>query len=224
MSNKHNSESVEMYLKSVAELGGESSPVSIGRVAERLGVSPVSASEMMKRLGEQSLVEHLPYKGVQLTHNGRYIANNVIRRQRLWECFLVDHLGLDWAAVYDIACELEHATNAEVADALAVYLNHPPNCPHGNPIPDSNGRFPPSPTTTLNQLPIGHTATIKAIKPENSELLAYLYGRRLYPTQTVTVLEKAPLDGPLTLQVGDEQVILGLNLAALIIIEDKDER
>ena len=99
MTESASSESVEMYLKTVAELGGEHGPVPIGRVAKRMGVSPVSANEMMKRLGEQRLIQHQMYKGVSLTDDGRRLANSVIRRQRLWECFLVDHLKLDWARV-----------------------------------------------------------------------------------------------------------------------------
>ena len=101
------SESVEMYMKSVAELGGDEFPVPIGRVAERLGVSPVSANEMMKRLADQDLIVHQPYKGVTLTDSGRELANSVIRRQRLWECFLIDYLHLDWAKAYDLACVLK---------------------------------------------------------------------------------------------------------------------
>ena len=94
-------ETVEMYLKTIAELSDDDTPVVIARVAERLGVSPVSANEMMKRLVEQELLVHERYKGVMLTENGRFYANSVIRRQRLWECFLVDRLNFNWSGAYD---------------------------------------------------------------------------------------------------------------------------
>jgi DtxR family Mn-dependent transcriptional regulator len=217
------SESVEMYLKTVAELGGERGPVPIGRVAERLGVSPVSANEMMKRLGEQQLIQHQMYKGVSLTGNGRRLANSVIRRQRLWECFLVDHLKLDWAKVHDLACDLEHATSSEVTEALAHYLGNPSRCPHGNPIPDPNGEIRLEDDLTLSRLKVGQSGRIRAIVPESSELLAYLAERGLLPGQSLTVIEAAPLKGPLTLQIGDSQeqsqVALGLALAELVQVD-----
>lgn len=223
MAESASSESVEMYLKTVAELGGEHGPVPIGRVAERLGVSPVSANEMMKRLGEQQLIRHQMYKGVSLTDDGRRLANNVIRRQRLWECFLVDHLKLDWAKVHDMACDLEHATASEVAEALAQYLGNPNRCPHGNPIPDPDGEVGQATGLTLSRLEVGQSGWIRAIVPESSELLAYLAERGLRPGQAVTVVEAAPLQGPITLQVGDSkerpQVALGLALAELVLVE-----
>lgn len=223
MTKKASSESVEMYLKTVAELGGEQDPVPIGRIAERLGVSPVSANEMMKRLGQKELIQHQPYKGILLTDDGRRLANNVIRRQRLWECFLVDHLKLDWARVHDMACDLEHATDPEVAEALAQYLGNPTRCPHGNPIPDPNGAVRKRSGLSLADLKVGEASRIKAILPEASDVMAYLAERGLRPGQRVTVTEVAPLDGPLTLLVGEEgdksQVALGLTLAEFVSVE-----
>lgn len=217
------SESVEMYLKSLAELGGDRDPVPIGRVAERLGVSPVSANEMMKRLGQQGLVEHLPYKGVSLTPDGRTMAHSVIRRQRLWECFLVDHLKLDWAVAYDQACDLEHATGPAVVEALADYLGQPSTCPHGNPIPGPDGQVVPAGGRSLAELAIGQSGLVRAIMPETGEVLGYLGQRGIRPGQKVTVLESAPLQGPLTVRAGDETIVLGLNLATLVLVDEVEQ-
>ncbi|HSG18697.1 MAG TPA: metal-dependent transcriptional regulator [Anaerolineae bacterium] len=221
------SESVEMYLKTVAELGGESEPVPIGRVAERLGISPVSANEMIKRLGENDYIDHLPYKGVTLTENGRRVANSVIRRQRLWECFLVERLNMDWAKAYELACDLEHATAPEVTDALAAFLDHPATCPHGNLIPDHAGRVRDMSTISLAEVSAGESAYIRAVAPESSDVLAYLAERELLPGRRVTVVEVAPLEGPLTLQVTGSadghgtarEVVLGMALAQLVLVE-----
>ena len=98
---KTSSESAEMYLKTVAELGDGQEPVSLALVAERLEVTTVSVNEMVKRLVEQGWLEHIKYKGLQLTDSGRIVAHSVMRRQRLWECFLVDHLHLNWAGAYE---------------------------------------------------------------------------------------------------------------------------
>jgi DtxR family Mn-dependent transcriptional regulator len=174
---------------------------------------------MMKRLGREDLVAHTPYKGVTLTPVGRRLALDVIRRQRLWECFLVDHLKLGWPSVYDLACSLEHATPAEVTEALAAYLGHPTTCPHGNPIPSRAGAVEPARGVPLDTLPLGRACRILSIDDENTEVLAYLHERDLLPQQTLTLVEAAPLDGPLTLQLGDTHVILGLNLASRIRVE-----
>src|SRR3989304_562568 len=121
------SESTEMYLKSMVELSGREM-VAIGRLAERLSVTSVSANEMMRRLSEQGLVKHTPYKGVALTKKGREAACNVLRRQRLWECFLYDHLKIEWTQLYELACSLEHATAPKVTEALAVLGDPGPEC------------------------------------------------------------------------------------------------
>src|SRR5512141_139447 len=96
-------ESTEMYLKAMAELGAEDI-VAVGRLAGRLGVTNVSANEMVHRLTESGLVSHTPYKGVSLTQSGRSVACSVLRRQRLWECFLYQHLHIEWAKLYELAC------------------------------------------------------------------------------------------------------------------------
>lgn len=218
---ENRSESIEMYLKSVAELGGVSQPVPIGRVAERLGVTSVSANEMMKRLVTQGLITHLPYKGVVLTREGRRSANNVIRRQRLWECFLVDKLELDWAKAHELACDLEHATTAEVAQALEIFLDHPTRCPHGNPIPPPDSELDPTLGNPLSGIGVGQSVRIRAIRPEKEEVMAYLYDRGIVPGQRVTVEEIAPLQGPMTLRLDQRMVVIGQNLAELVLVDEE---
>lgn len=211
-------ESIEMYLKTIAELGGVDAPVSVADLAARLGVSAVSANEMAQRLAEQALVDRIHYKGVRLTDSGRRSAYSVMRRQRLWECFLADHLHLAWPGVYESACRLEHATSNVLADALDAYLGRPAACPHGNPIPAHDGTMAPLEGIPLADLPRGRPARIRAIAPTTTDIYAYFHQRGLVPGQTVTVREVAPLDGPLTLACGDRSVVLGRNLARLLTV------
>ena len=136
-------ESTEMYLKTISELAEkEEAPVPISALAERMGVSNVSATEMVHRLGEQGLLQHEPYKGVSLSTMGRQRATAIIRTHHMWECFLAGKLQFPWEQVHDFACRLEHATDSAVTEALAAYLNQPQRCPHGNPTPV---RAPPAP-------------------------------------------------------------------------------
>jgi DtxR family Mn-dependent transcriptional regulator len=212
------SASTEMYLKAMAEMSNREA-VAIGRLAERLSVTPVSANEMVKRLGEQGLMTHTPYKGVTLTKKGREAASNVIRRQRLWECFLYEHLKIEWSKVYELACSLEHATAPEVTEALAGFLGNPKTCPRGDPIPDENGLFIPLDGIPLSEVTVGKTVKVLAVNATATDVLKYLQERNILPGHQVRVTEAAPLKGPLTLHIDGKEVALGLSMAEFVIVK-----
>jgi DtxR family Mn-dependent transcriptional regulator len=152
---KHESfnESTEMYLKTVRELAiANQGPVPISALAEQMGVSNVSATEMVHRLRNQGLLDHVPYKGVTLTPEGQRRTTELVRSHHMWEWFLFNTLGLSWAQSHDLACRLEHATDSIVTEALAAFLGHPQHCPHGNPVPDSAGHTAPVEDTALTTL------------------------------------------------------------------------
>ena len=220
MSFPHLSESTEMYLKAMAELG-DGEVVPIGRLAERLEVTPFSANEMVKRLGDQGLVSHTPYKGVNLTRKGRKAASNVVRRQRLWECFLHEHLRIEWAQLYELACSLEHATAPEVTDALADFLGNPGTCPHGNPIPAADGSLIRVSGIPLSEVTVGSTARVLAVRATGTDVFKHLQDHNILPGREVTLLEVAPMDGPLTLSIEGNRVALGLLISRLVIVEMK---
>lgn len=213
------SESTEMYLKTILELGDENQePVAISRIAERLGVSAVSANEMIKRLVERDMVVHTPYKGVEFTELGRRRGLSVLRRHRLWECFLVSQLGVSWENSHDLACQLEHATADEVTERLDAFLNHPEVCPHGSLIPGPQGNYEEPPAIPLSEMEIGAAGTIRRIYREETPLLEYLAERNVLPGLSVAVLDVAPYNGPLTVRVGDGEVVLGREIAARILV------
>jgi DtxR family Mn-dependent transcriptional regulator len=212
------SESSEMYLKAMAELGA-GDRVAVGRLAGRLGVTNVSANEMVHRLTDQGLVSHTPYKGVSLTETGQAAACNVLRRQRLWECFLYEHLKIEWARLYELACALEHATAPEVTEALSVFLGDPKFCPRGNPIPAADGTFKPLTGLPLREVPVGATVHVLAINATETDALRYLQERGILPGCELTVIEAAPMEGPLTLRIDRQDVVLGLLLSEFVIVE-----
>lgn len=215
------SESTEMYLKAMVELG-QGEMVAVGRLAGRLGVTNVSANEMVHRLTHQGLVSHTPYKGVSLTKTGQTAACSVLRRQRLWECFLYEHLKIEWAKLYELACALEHATAPEVVEALADFLGNPKFCPRGNPIPAADGSFLPLQGLPLRDVPVGATVRVLAVNATETDVLRYLHERSILPGFELTVVEAAPMQGPLMLRVGGHQdVALGLLLSEFVIVEMK---
>lgn len=211
-------ESTEMYLKAMVELGPDH-VIAVGRLAGRLGVTNVSANEMIHRLTENGLVSHTPYKGVALTETGRAAACNVLRRQRLWECFLYEYLKIEWAKLYELACALEHATAPEVTEALAEFLGNPKLCPRGNPIPGADGSFIPVHGTLLRDIAVGTTVRVLAINATETETLRYFQVRGILPGCELTVTEVAPMQGPLTVDVNGLEVALGLLLSEFVIVD-----
>jgi len=213
------SEAVEMYLKSLAVLGGARQPVAVAQLAERLQVTTVSANEMLHRLSRDGLVTHQPYRGFQLTEAGRETAWDVIRRERLWERFLVDQLKLDPARAIGWACQLEHATAPEVIEALDGFLQYPATCPQGQPIPRSADDAVHGEGRMLSEAEIGERVRLTAFDDEDPEVLTYLQRQGLAIGQVVSVVEMGPRRSPLTLRLENGQAVIGRDLALTIQTE-----
>ncbi len=216
------SESREMYLKSIYELKHGDEPVAISGVARRLGVSVVSASEMIKILAEDGFVDHQPYKGVTLTRSGCERALRVVRRQRLWGRFLADHLKIPWEQIYDLACRLEHATDDTVTEAMANFLEHPKFCPHGNPIPSAAGEVEQLPAIPLTEIKLGQKVKILQIDQPETTLCIYLAKHNLLPDTDLTFIEEAPYNGPLTVRIKDQEVAVGREIASRILVSEPE--
>lgn len=212
------SESREMYLKSIYEISDGAEPVAVSLLAKRMGVSPVSATEMVKRLEAGNLIIHTPYKGVVLTEIGRKRALIVIRRQRLWGRFLADHLQITWSQVYDLSCRLEHATDAAVTEALAVFLGHPTVCPHGHQIPDASGNIDIPPAFPLNE--ISCEVEVEIIRIDQPELILceYLEERGMLPGKILKIVDEAPYNGPFTVEIDGKEIALGREISSRIMV------
>lgn len=211
-------ESAEMYLKSVAELSNAGEVVPVTALAEHLSISTVSASEMIHKLQARGLVEHQPYKGVRLTPDGSRRANVVLRRHRLWERFLTDQLGLPWEKAYEFACKLEHATDDEVTNALSGFLGSPDTCPHGNPIPSADGEVYIPEGVCLAEMSPGESGSILRIEGPSSEILKYLEENDIRPGKALQVNSIEPFNGPITVDLGQEQFVFGRQVAGHIIV------
>jgi DtxR family Mn-dependent transcriptional regulator len=143
----------------------------------------------------------------------------VLRRQRLWECFLYEHLKIEWSKLYELACSLEHATAPEVTEALAEFLGNPKFCPRGNPIPDANGILTPLPGVPLNEIKAGETVKVMAVNATATDVLKYLQERGVLPGQEIKVLEISPMQGPLIIDVNHKEVALGLQIAEFVLVD-----
>jgi DtxR family Mn-dependent transcriptional regulator len=208
------------YVKAVYVLesrGGES--VSTNALAERLGVSPASASAMLRKLADAGLVEHSPYHGVRLTAQGRRVALEVVRHHRLLETFLVQELGMTWDRVDAEAEVLEHVMSEALEQRIAEKLGHPVRDPHGDPIPSVELEVDEQPTVRLEDLPTGTRGRFVRVSDSDPAMLAYLAELGIAPGDTCEVLERQPFDGPLAVRFGDRTHTIGGRLAASMRIE-----
>ncbi len=204
------SQAVEDYIKTIYLLeseGGEEG-VSTTRLAEAVGVSSASATNMVKRLAKMGLVKYESYYGSRLTTTGKKIALEIIRHHRLLELYLQEVMGYSWDEVHEEAEKLEHHISERFEDRIAEILDHPTHDPHGDPIPAKDGTMPEVATLPLSEVVVGETVMISRVSDQEPERLRYLDRIGLVPGVRVTVKEKEPLEGPLTVvREGNESVI-----------------
>jgi len=207
-------------VESIGALEERGNPVSTSSIAQLLGVSLASVTEMLHRLSEKGLVEYTPYGGASLTKEGRQRFLRLTRRHRLWEVFLSRHLGIGWEDVYHHACSLEHSTSDLVVEKLAEFLGNPEVCPHGSPIPGSDLRLPKTPGIALADSEVGWTGKVVSVIGEsNPKFLHYLSGLGLIPGAKVRVLDKASFDGTLTIEINNSTKAIGREAASLVMVE-----
>ncbi|UIK87817.1 metal-dependent transcriptional regulator [Arthrobacter polaris] len=211
------SSSIEDYVKVIyAYTGWQDKPITSSALAIRLGVANSSVSEMVRKLKDQGLVDHQPYSPIHLTAQGLTLALSMVRRHRLLESYLVSELGYSWDEVHDEAEQLEHAVSEHFIERMSAKLGHPTRDPHGDPIPDAQGRITMAPSHRLDELDTGHTGRVSRISDHDPALLRHLETLGIGLDTALSVLGRLPFGagfairllnsahdgGPLTL--GDE--------------------
>lgn len=218
-----NHQAIEDYLKTIYSLEQEESPVSTSRIAMAHGVKPGSATSMIQRLDRLDLVDYQKHYGVTLTDSGNEIALEVIRHHRLVELYLIEALGFSWDEVHEQADILEHVISEELEEKIAASLNYPSFDPHGDPIPSKEGQIVEVDTLALSDLPVNAMAVVSRV-PDNAQgdLLRYLAQLGLVPGSKLKVIEAAPFDGPLTIEIDGQEEIIGNRIASSIRVEVAD--
>ncbi|HEX5850530.1 MAG TPA: metal-dependent transcriptional regulator [Rubrobacter sp.] len=214
------SSSVGDYIKAIWELGGVGS-ASTKDVADRLLVSPASVSNMFVRLQEMGLAEYERYQGASLTERGRVEALRLIRRHRLIETFLLEHLGYDWQEVHEEAERLEHAVSDGFTERLAQLLGHPDRDPHGDPIPSAEGTLETDDSFVLSQAIAGQRLCISKVRDEDAAMLDYFGDRNLVPGRWLRIREVRSLDDVVIVEDEEGEVYaLGEALARAIFVRN----
>ena len=208
----------EDYLKLILELGGDQRQISNKQIVSGLAISAASVSEMISKLIKEGLVKHTPYQGVQLTTAGLEKASSLIRRHRLWEVFLVEHLNYSWNEVHDDAEVLEHVTSDTLAHRLEIYLNHPEYCPHGGMIPKETQTIHEKKRETLSTYPKGTRIKIARVLDER-ELLDYLVSIDLKLHEEYEIIDVAAYEGPITIQNHEKTLAVSYKAASTIFVD-----
>lgn len=209
----------EDYLKEIYKLGGMEKQVSNKQIAESLQIAPASVTEMLGKLKREGLIHYEPYKGSRLTDAGMRIAITLVRGHRLWEVFLMRHLGYSWSEAHEDAELLEHITPSRLTARLDQFLNYPAYCPHGSAIPHPDGQVDLTPLQPLNLLPIGQISHIRRVT-EEKELLDYLQASSITIGSAVRIVEAGAYEGPLTLDLEGKQVQVSYKAACHIYVDE----
>ncbi len=212
-------EPVEDYLKAIYAIEQSGEAAGTSDLATRLEIAPASVSGMVRRLADQGLVSYERYRGVRLTDAGRRAALRTIRRHRVIESYLAKALGYAWDRVHAEAERLEHAASDELVDRMAEAIGEPLTDPHGDPIPTRDGVIDETRHQRLSDLAAGQRSRVKRVSDDDGELLRYLAQIGIRPGVMVTVAERAPFDGPLSLRIGKVTVQVGPVLASRVMVE-----
>ena len=212
------SESEEMYLITIAHLKEEGleGPVPLSRLAEDLSVVSVSANQMVKKLAAAGLVRYLPYKGVFLTPSGHDIAARVLRHRRLWETFLVDHLGLEFSEADALACGMEHITTDSVAERLSAYLGDPTNTPGGKPIPGGTKTYRPQTEIPLSEVEVGTRGIVRGLDLD-SRMQQFLASEGVLRGNEIIVLARGR-NGSLLVESQGQHISLSSDITPLVLV------
>ncbi|KQN35182.1 iron-dependent repressor [Pedobacter sp. Leaf41] len=208
----------ENYLKIIYHLAENTNNVQTNAIAEQMQTKPASVTDMIKKLADKGFIDYVKYQGVTMTEKGRNAAIDIVRKHRLWEVFLVDKLNFKWDEVHDVAEELEHIKSTALIERLDEFLGFPKSDPHGDPIPDKNGRFAKTQFTKLIELKIGDSGTITGVSQHSSAFLKHLEKLGLTLGKQIQINDVTDFDGSVEILILDKQINISREVAKHILI------
>lgn len=210
----------ENYLKAIYHLSIESGDkVTTSSISEEIETTPGAVTDMIKKLSGKKLIKHERYQGVKLTEDGKKIALTIIRKHRLWEVFLVNKLEFTWDEVHEIAEQLEHIKSDKLTERLDKFLGHPTIDPHGDPIPDTNGRIKSLKKIPLSKLQKGESGVFTGVKKSDPELLRYLDKMKIELGGKLQIKDVIEFDGSIQIACKGKQVMVSKQIADCLLVE-----
>ena len=215
------SQAEENYLKTIYALEKEfGSEVSTNLIAGKIKTKASSVTDMLKKLANKNLVVYKKYQGVYLTELGRLSALKVIRKHRLWECFLVQKLQFNWDEVHDIAEQLEHVKSEALINKLDAFLKFPKLDPHGDPIPDAHGRTILNKTMSIIDMKIGSAGIFVGVRDSSATFLKYLNKKNLALGDKIKVIDIEPYDGSYHIETKTHRLVITANVAENLYLKN----
>lgn len=212
--------SEENYLKVIYHLSTSSGKgISTNAIANVMESKPSSVTDMVQKLADKELVIYKKYQGVELTDKGRFTALMIVRKHRLWEVFLVEKLNFSWDEVHDVAEQLEHIKSEKLTDKLDEFLDFPTEDPHGDPIPDRNGKIAKVDKKLLSEMAVGKKVICVGVKDSSPPFLQYLDKQQIALGSAIEIISKEDFDMSLTLRLDNKDVTVSNKIAANLFVK-----
>ena len=212
--------SEENYLKTIYHLTNLTDlEVSTNAIAEMMETKASSVTDMLKKLAEKDLVNYKKYQGVSLTDKGKLIAKMIVRKHRLWEVFLVDKLDFAWDEVHDIAEQLEHIKSEQLINKLDDFLGNPTEDPHGDPIPDAQGRMAKTDKQLLSDLAVNQTGICVGVQDSSAQFLKYLDKQKIALGSKIEIVSKESFDLSIRIVVNDKELTISSKIASNLYVK-----
>jgi len=212
--------SEENYLKVIYHLSNNANKgISTNAIANVMESKPSSVTDMVQKLADKELVEYVKYQGVTLTEKGMFMALMIVRKHRLWEVFLVDKLDFSWDEVHDVAEQLEHIKSEKLTNKLDEFLGFPTEDPHGDPIPDKEGRIANVDKKLLSEISINKKVICVGVKDSSPPFLQYLDKQQIALGSSIEVVAKEDFDHSLSLRVDGKEVAVSNKIASNLFVK-----
>ena len=212
--------SEENYLKIIYHLSQQSNKgISTNAIAGVMESKPSSVTDMVQKLADKGLVLYVKYQGVSLTDDGMYTALMIVRKHRLWEVFLLEKLDFSWDEVHDVAEQLEHIKSEKLTNKLDEFLGFPTEDPHGDPIPDKDGRIASIDKKLLSEIGISKKVICVGVKDSSPPFLQYLDKQQIALGSSIEVIAKEDFDHSLSLRVDGKEVAVSNKIASNLFVK-----
>lgn len=212
--------SEENYLKAIYHLTVQlEAEVPTNAIAEMMETKASSVTDMLKKLADKALINYIKYQGVSLTEKGTHAAKMIVRKHRLWEVFLVEKLAFTWDEVHDIAEQLEHIKSEQLINKLDDFLGNPTEDPHGDPIPDAQGKITKTEKLLLSELVESETAICVGVRDSSADFLQYLNKQKIALGAVIKVLGRENFDASLHLIINDTPLTVSSKIAGNLYVK-----
>lgn len=208
----------ENYLKTIYHCSLSAGSASTNQIAAATNTRAASVTDMLKKLADKKLINYTKYQGVTLTDEGEKIALGIIRKHRLWEYFLVEKLDFKWDEVHEVAEELEHISSTELINRLDKFMKYPKYDPHGDPIPDSNGKFKRQELKPVSSLAVNQCGIVSGVGDHSAAFLQYLEKTSLTLGTSLCVVELIDYDHSVMIAIDGNKINISREVAKNLLV------